>query len=233
LNENRHGLIVGIEATDANGTAERTATMNMADELALTHGKSPKTLGVDKGYDSGEFNQELEKRLIEPHVPLVKMPRDMKLVRDSKERAAVAGMGQSRWVGRWKLQHVQELSASVNLVRMRKLAPDGVRLVTGLVRIAWSRMFIDHREDDGQLLRSGSTPKEYCVLQHPARVFLSTVVSLARRGKECFGVLFPLSEPKRLPDSRSDECSETRVANVTCTEIPRLLGKNSWLVPKR
>ena len=38
----------------------------------------------------------------------------------------VAGMGRSRWVGRWKLQQVLKLSAAAfNLVRMRKLAPVG------------------------------------------------------------------------------------------------------------
>ena len=161
LNENRHGLIVGIEATEANGTAERTAALDLVDELEARHGKKPKTLGADKGYDSGEFYQELEKRLIEPHVPLVKTPRDPKLVRDAKERAGVearhrmekrqtgdgyrlsqkcrkkieevfgwlkgvAGMGRSRWVGRWKLQQMLEVSAAAfNLVRLRKLAPVG------------------------------------------------------------------------------------------------------------
>ena len=71
LNENRHGLIVGIEATEANGTAERTAALDMVDELEARHGKKPTTLGADKGYDSGEFYRELERRRIEPHVPLV------------------------------------------------------------------------------------------------------------------------------------------------------------------
>jgi len=76
LNENRNGLIVGIQATEANGTAERTAALEMVDKLKSKHGKTPKTLGADKGYDSGEFLMELEKRSIEPHVPLVKAPRD-------------------------------------------------------------------------------------------------------------------------------------------------------------
>jgi len=92
-------------------------------------------------------------------VPLVKTPRDPKLVRDATERAGVearhrmqerqssvgyrlsqkcrkkieevfgwlkgvAGLGRSRWVGRWKLQQMLELSAAAfNLVRLRKLAP--------------------------------------------------------------------------------------------------------------
>jgi transposase len=74
LTENRNGLIVGITITEANGTAERDAALEMVDELQSTHKRRPKTLGADKGYDSGEFFQELEARKIEPHVPLVKEP---------------------------------------------------------------------------------------------------------------------------------------------------------------
>ena len=89
LNENRNGLIVGIRATEASGTAERTAALEMVDELGSKHGKRPKTVGADKGYDSGEFLLELEKRTIEPHVPLVKAPRDPAGVACRKQRAGV------------------------------------------------------------------------------------------------------------------------------------------------
>jgi len=89
LNENRNGLIVGIQATEANGTAERTAALEMVDELKSKHGKTPKTVGADKGYDSGEFLMELEKRSVEPHVPLVKEPRDPEGVKNRKEKAGV------------------------------------------------------------------------------------------------------------------------------------------------
>jgi hypothetical protein len=76
LTENRHGLIVGITVTEANGTAEREAALDLVDELKSTHQRQPKTLGTDKGYDSGDFLQALEARGIEPHVPLVKEPCD-------------------------------------------------------------------------------------------------------------------------------------------------------------
>jgi transposase len=80
LTENRHGLIMRVTATEANGTAEREATLAMLDDLKATHGRVPQTLGGDKGYDDGEFFQELEKRAIEPHIPLVKEPVDPKTV---------------------------------------------------------------------------------------------------------------------------------------------------------
>lgn len=77
LTENRHGLILGITITEANGTAEREAALAMVDELKSTHQRQPKTLGTDKGYDSGDFLQDVEARGIEPHVPLVKDPCDL------------------------------------------------------------------------------------------------------------------------------------------------------------
>ena len=89
LNENRNGLIVGIRATEASGTAERTAALAMVDELEAKHRRKPKTLGADKGYDSGEILLELEKRSVEPHVPLVKAPRDPEGVAYRKQRAGV------------------------------------------------------------------------------------------------------------------------------------------------
>ena len=77
LTENRNGLVVGVTITEANGTAEREAALDMVDELKSTHQRQPKTLGTDKGYDSGDFLQALEARDIEPHVPLVKDPCDL------------------------------------------------------------------------------------------------------------------------------------------------------------
>lgn len=77
LGENRHGLIVGIVVTEASGTAERTAALNLLDEARTTHSLKPKTLGTDTGYDDGNFLRELEARQIEPHVPLMKEPREV------------------------------------------------------------------------------------------------------------------------------------------------------------
>jgi transposase len=76
LGENRHGLIVSVAVTEASGTAERDAAAEMLDAVAAAHDLRPKTLGADKGFDSGEFLLALESRQIEPHVPLVKEPSD-------------------------------------------------------------------------------------------------------------------------------------------------------------
>ena len=89
LTENRHGLIVGVTITEANGTAERQAALDLVDELKSTHRRRPKTLGTDKGYDSGDFLQALEARAIEPHVPLVKDPVELEEVVHSKRKPGV------------------------------------------------------------------------------------------------------------------------------------------------
>ena len=89
LNENRNGLIVGIAATAASGTAERAAALDWLDGAKARHGVQPKTVGMDEGYDSGEFFREVESRGIEPHGPLVKAPRDPKSVENAEERLGV------------------------------------------------------------------------------------------------------------------------------------------------
>lgn len=80
LSENRNGLILSILATEANGTAERTAAVSMLDDLKAIHERTPATLGADKGYDDGDFFATLEDRQIEPHIPLVREPADPKTV---------------------------------------------------------------------------------------------------------------------------------------------------------
>lgn len=89
LTENRNGLIVTITATEANGTAERAATLDMLDDLKATHDRVPATLGGDKGYDDGDFFQKLEGRRIEPHIPLVREPVAPKTVKHTKRLPGV------------------------------------------------------------------------------------------------------------------------------------------------
>ena len=51
LIENRHGLVVQADATQANGTAEREAALAMIDRHD-PGSERPLTLGADKGYDT-------------------------------------------------------------------------------------------------------------------------------------------------------------------------------------
>ncbi|MFD2741756.1 IS5 family transposase [Sulfitobacter aestuarii] len=67
LMENRNGLIVQGDLTQADGHAERRAALDMV------HRHSPGstrrlTLGADKGYDAGGFVSDLRKACVTPHV---------------------------------------------------------------------------------------------------------------------------------------------------------------------
>jgi transposase len=67
LMENRHGLVVRAEATEANGTAERKAALELIDGHAP--GTSNQlTLGADKAYDAREFVADLRQTCVTPHV---------------------------------------------------------------------------------------------------------------------------------------------------------------------
>src|SRR4051812_38618363 len=62
LAANRHGLIVGVTVTEANGTAERQAAVGLIDAFRDMAGWDPATVGLDKGYDSGDLFLALEAR---------------------------------------------------------------------------------------------------------------------------------------------------------------------------
>jgi transposase len=89
LGENRHGLIVGVLVTEANGTAEREAAVGLIDAFRERSGRDPATLGLDKGYDSGDLFLELETRGVEPHGALTKPPKPEAAAKEA-EREKVA-----------------------------------------------------------------------------------------------------------------------------------------------
>ena len=65
VNENRSGLIVAAQVTEASGIAERNAAIDMRGELS---GPRPCTLAADKGYDTREFVRQARERNVTPHV---------------------------------------------------------------------------------------------------------------------------------------------------------------------
>ena len=66
LSENRHGLILAVHVSEAGGKAECAAALSMLDDLHPRQRVKPKTLGADKGYDSGPWMLELESRGVTP-----------------------------------------------------------------------------------------------------------------------------------------------------------------------
>src|SRR5579885_3586290 len=65
LMENRNALIVGTRLTQATGTAERDAALELIDEVSGSHRI---TVGMDKAYDAAAFVAEVRSRRATPHV---------------------------------------------------------------------------------------------------------------------------------------------------------------------
>ena len=63
--ENRNGLVVASEVSQASGNAEREAALRMSRSIRGAH---QKTLGADKGYDTRDFVGDLRISSITPHV---------------------------------------------------------------------------------------------------------------------------------------------------------------------
>jgi transposase len=72
LMENRNGLVVAAEATQAANVAEREAALAMLDRTVAPKGKrkpeQKMTLGADTLYQDGKFVQDLRDREVAPHV---------------------------------------------------------------------------------------------------------------------------------------------------------------------
>ena len=67
LMENRNGMVVDVEVTEANGKAERETALLMLKRLA--RGKKRRgTVGADKGYDTADFVGGAEELGFTPHV---------------------------------------------------------------------------------------------------------------------------------------------------------------------
>ena len=139
LTENRHGLVVDVALTAADGYAERQAAITMLERS--TSGRA--TLGADRGYDTRDFVAALRGRGVTPHVAR----------NDRRRRSAIdgrttrhAGYGVSqrrrkqevfgwlktvgggrklRYVGQARNRSWMELAAAAyNLVRIAKLELD-------------------------------------------------------------------------------------------------------------
>lgn len=67
LMEHRHGLIVDVEVTQANGTAEREAALEMLDRLPP---RKRRTAAADKAYDTKQFVEDCRDRGVTPHVAM-------------------------------------------------------------------------------------------------------------------------------------------------------------------
>src|SRR6266542_6414257 len=67
LMENRNGMLVDFQVSEATGTAERDAVPELLDR-AKERGFRPKTLGGDKNYDTKDCVKEMRDHKVTPHV---------------------------------------------------------------------------------------------------------------------------------------------------------------------
>jgi len=143
LMENRSGLVVDVELTEANGRAEREAGLKMLHRQR--RGKRRRTVGADKGYDSKEFVRGCRNLEVTPHVAQNINPQHQSAIdgrtvthlgylvsqrlRKRVEEIfgwwkTVAGGRKLRYIGIQRNQLWAELtSAAYNLVRMANLCP--------------------------------------------------------------------------------------------------------------
>lgn len=135
LTENRNGLMVDLQVTEANGSSERTAALDMLDANVV--GRA--TLGADAGYDTKDFVVECRKRGVTPHVAQKKNSAlDERTTRHPGYKASqkvrkrieqvfgwmktIGGVRKSRYKGRAKTELYGLMAGSAyNLLRMAKL----------------------------------------------------------------------------------------------------------------
>jgi transposase len=135
LTENRHGLVVDVELTQATGRAEREAALQLLDRQRRAAGT---TLGADRGYDTRDFVAALRARGVTAHVAqherqrsavdgrttrhvgYVQSQRRRKLVEEVFGwMKTVAGARKLRFIGAARNRCWFELTAAAyNLVRM-------------------------------------------------------------------------------------------------------------------
>lgn len=136
LMENRNGLVVDVETTEATGQAERSAALQMLRRSA----RKAKSLGADKGYDTREFVRACCAQGITPHVAAKRVGSalDGRTTRHANYRRSlrirkrieeifgwlktVGGLRKSRLVGQARLAGQLLLGAAAhNLVRIGRL----------------------------------------------------------------------------------------------------------------
>jgi transposase len=138
LMENRNGLVVNTRLTEATGTCEREASLEMVDDIP---GDRSVTLGADKNYDTKDHVGRLRERNVTPHVAQKKNSAiDGRTTRHegyrvSQERRkrveeifgwlkTVGMLRKTRHKGLLRVGWMFAFAASAyNLVRMRNLVP--------------------------------------------------------------------------------------------------------------
>jgi hypothetical protein len=141
LMENRNGLIVNTRLTQATGTCEREASVEMVGDIP---GDGQVTLGADKNYDTKDHVAKLREKNVTPHVAQKKNSAidgrttrhaGYKVSQEKRKRVEeifgwLKTIGMLRKTRHKGLKRVGWMfafaSAAYNLVRMRNLVPANV-----------------------------------------------------------------------------------------------------------
>jgi transposase len=94
LMENRNGLLVDFQVSQATGTAERDVVPQLIEE-ARERGFHPRTLGADKSYDTRDCVADLRQRNVTPHVAQNTARRRSAIDRRTTRHA---GYRMSQWI---------------------------------------------------------------------------------------------------------------------------------------
>jgi transposase len=140
LTENRHGLIVDCELTEASGTCEREAGLRLVARQRRRCGRGRLSMGADRGYDTKDFVAGMRALRVTPHVARKKRAsaidgrttryagyavsqRRRKLVEEPFGwMKTIGGLHKLRHRGRAKAAAIYTFAcAAYNLVRMRTL----------------------------------------------------------------------------------------------------------------
>ena len=144
LMENRNGLVVDAEVTQATGTGEREAAVSMLQRMVTA---ARITIGADKGYDTADFVQDCRGLNVVPHVAQNTSNRRSAIdgrttrhagyiVSQRVRKRIEEGFGWAKQVGslrKTKFRGVDRIRfqmqltfAAYNLVRMRNLSEESV-----------------------------------------------------------------------------------------------------------
>jgi transposase len=139
LMENRNGLVVNTRLTEATGTCERDASVEMVEDIP---GEGQVTLGADKNYDTKDHVAQLREKNVTPHVAQKKKHSAIdgrttrhagyKVSQEKRKRVeeifgwmkTVAMLRKTRHKGLLRVGWMFAFAATAyNLVRMRNLVP--------------------------------------------------------------------------------------------------------------
>lgn len=137
--ENRNGLVVNTRLTEATGTCEREASVEMVEDIP---GEGQVTLGADKNYDTKDHVAQLREKNVTPHVAQKKKHSAIdgrttrhagyKVSQEKRKRVeeifgwmkTVAMLRKTRHKGLLRVGWMFAFAATAyNLVRMRNLVP--------------------------------------------------------------------------------------------------------------